>query len=459
MGKSPLPVSLRALLAAALLAGASAAPANVPFPTREGLPSLAPLLRGVTPAVVNISVLSSPAAPENPLRRDPFFRRFFDEFLERVPSRPQQSVGSGVVVDAAKGYVLTNRHVIENAREIHVTLEDGRRFQATRVGDDPGTDIALLKIEAKGLTAVRFGDSNALEVGDFVIAIGNPFGLGQTVTSGIVSALGRSGLSLEGYEDFIQTDASINPGNSGGALINLRGELVGVNTAIIGPAGGNVGIGFAVPSNMVKAVMAHLVEYGEVRRGRLGVRIQDVTAELAEALGLESARGALITRVEPGSSAEQAGLRAGDVVILVGGRAVEDSADLRNYVGLLRIGDDVHMTIMREGAQLNLVAKVADIDSVSFTADDTAPQIAGALFQDMTESHPLYGRVEGVVVASVESGSTAWQNGLRPDDIIIAVNRTPVGSVAALEAVLAQPTRAMALDIVRGNTRLFLVIQ
>src|SRR5215218_7512083 len=264
--------------------------------TPAGLPTLAPLVNQVTPAVVNISVVTRASMEDNPLFRDPFFMRFFS--LPERPQRKEQAAGSGVIVDAARGYVLTNHHVIKDAEQVIVTLKDRRQFQAKVVGTDPGTDVAVLHIEARELTAIRFGDSDQLLVGDYVIAIGNPFGIGQTVTSGIVSALGRSGLSPEGFEDFIQTDASINPGNSGGALVNLRGELIGINTAILGPAGGNIGIGFAVPSNIARAVMSQIVKFGEVRRGRLGIEMVDLTAEIAKRLGVSTIEGVAVAAVQ-----------------------------------------------------------------------------------------------------------------------------------------------------------------
>ena len=309
--------------------------ATPPLPLRDGVPTLAPLIEKITPAVVNISVATMAPQRHNPLFRDPFFRRFFD-LPDGAPVRPQQSAGSGVIVDAAQGFVLSNHHVVAGADSVMVTLKDSRRFEAEILGSDPGTDIALLRIEADELTALPTGNSDGLQVGDFVIAIGNPFGLGQTVTSGIVSALGRSGINVEGYEDFIQTDASINPGNSGGALVNLHGELVGINTAIIGPSGGNVGIGFAVPVNIATAVMGQLAEHGEMQRGRIGVLIQDLTSDLAEALNLDIERGAVVSRVESGSPAEDAGLQAGDVIVAVDGTKVESSRDLRNAIGLVR---------------------------------------------------------------------------------------------------------------------------
>ena len=306
------------LAIAVLVLGAASAHAAAP-PDARALPTLAPLVNEVTPAVVNISVVTR-AIEDNPLFRDPFFRRFFN-----VPERPQrreQAAGSGVIVDASRGYVLTNNHVIKDADQIVVTLKDRRQFQAKLVGTDPGTDVAVLHIAARDLTALRLGDSDQLNVGDYVLAIGNPFGIGQTVTSGIISALGRSGLSPAGYEDFIQTDASINPGNSGGALVSLRGELIGINSAILGPSGGNVGIGFAVPSNMARAVMDQIAKYGEVRRGRLGIEMADLNAEVARKLQVSSLSGALIAGVQPGSPADRAGLRQGDIVTAMNGRAI-----------------------------------------------------------------------------------------------------------------------------------------
>ncbi len=318
---------------------------------------MAPLVAGVTPGVVNIAVRSRVERAPNPLFDDPFFRRFFD--LPAVPrEREVLSAGSGVIVDAARGYVLTNGHVVANPAEIQVTLKDRRTFPARLVGSDPATDVALLQIDAPGLTGVPFGDSDRLEVGDVVIAIGNPFGLGQTVTSGIVSALGRSGLGLEGYEDFIQTDASINPGNSGGALVNSKGELVGINTAIIGPTGGNVGIGFAVPANMTRAVMAQLIEHGEVRRGRLGITIEDLTPARAGDMHLELPGGAVITHVEPGSPAARAGIAPGDVVVRANGQPVQDAGDLRNVVGLLPVGADLQLVLYRDGRERAVGARV-----------------------------------------------------------------------------------------------------
>ena len=433
--------------------------ANVPLPTRDGLPTLAPLLQEVTPAVVNISVRVAAPAHQNPLMRDPFFRRFFDDFLGQRRRVPELSAGSGVVIDAERGHVITNHHVIEAAEEIVVTLKDRRKLPAKLIGSDPGTDIALLEVEPKGLTALALGDSDALEVGDFVVAIGNPFGLGQTVTSGIVSALGRTGLNVHGYEDFIQTDASINPGNSGGALINLKGELIGINSVIIGPAGGNVGIGFAVPSNMARSVVEQLAEYGEVRRGRLGVVIQDLTPELAEALELDSFQGAVITRVEPGSPAERAGVAAGDVVVAVDDFAVLDSADLRNRVGLVRVGEDVVLTVIRDGREQHVKVRVETLERTTYSDQDSAPQLSGAVFQAMGRDHPLYNQVEGVVVADVERTSRAWHNNIRPGDVIIAVNRQRVRSVEELGRALRDTGRTIALDLIRDRTQLFIVIQ
>ena len=340
----------------ALGLGASPAAAALPLGAVGG-GTIAPMLEQVTPAVVNISVLSQAPQAENPLLRDPFFRRFFNLPDQMPQGRPQVSAGSGVIVDAANGYVVTNSHVVENAQEIAVTLKDRRRLRAKLIGRDAATDIALLQIKADSLTALPLGDSDRAKVGDFVVAIGNPFGLGQTVTSGIVSALGRSGLKIEGYEDFIQTDASINPGNSGGALVNFQGELIGINTAIIGPAGGSVGIGFAVPVTIVRSVMEQLREYGEVRRGRLGVAIQDLTPDLAESLNLKGDEGALIAKIERGSPADSGGLRSGDVVVAVDGRAIRSATDFRNRIGLLRVGTPVQLTVVRNGGQKSVTVR------------------------------------------------------------------------------------------------------
>jgi Do/DeqQ family serine protease len=363
--------------AAALLLGlVASAPATAQTVTDpRGLPTLAPLVNQVTPAVVNISVVTRAPMEDNPLFRDPFFRRFFN--LPDRPQRKEQAAGSGVIIDAARGFVLTNNHVIKDAEQVIVTLKDRRSFPAKLVGTDPGTDIAVLQIPAQNLSALRIGDSDALQVGDYVLAIGNPFGIGQTVTSGIVSALGRSGLSVEGYEDFIQTDASINPGNSGGALVNLRGELIGINTAIIGPAGGNVGIGFAVPSAMARAVMDQIVRHGEVRRGRLGIEMADVPAELQRKLRLPTLDGALIAKVEDGSPADRAGLREGDVVTMLNGRPIRSSGELRARLGLTPVGEEVELGILRDGSQQRIRTRIAPPQTASNGEPQAVAQLPG----------------------------------------------------------------------------------
>jgi len=324
--------------------------ASAPIPEVAGsVPSLAPMLSRITPGVVGVSVKGR-VREENPLLQDPFFRRFFNlPQQKQMQERETQATGSGVIVDAEHGYVLTNGHVVENATSIEVTTKDNRRFPARLMGRDPETDVAVMQISAQGLPAVPIGDSDRLQVGDFVLAIGNPFGLGQTVTSGIVSALGRSGLGIEGYEDFIQTDASINPGNSGGPLVNLQGQMVGINTAILAPGGGNIGIGFAVPINMARRVMDQLIRYGQVKRGRIGVEIQDLTPELAQTMNTTQTIGAVIRRVDPGSPAARAGLRSGDLVVAVDGIPVRSGTQLRNTIGLSRIGEQVALTVVRRG--------------------------------------------------------------------------------------------------------------
>ncbi len=451
-------IRLAVLLVAAVSVFAGTAEAQLSLLDRErGVLTLAPVLERATPAVVNIAVRSVRPVQTNPLLRDPFFRRFFG-LPDVEPRREVLSAGSGVIVDAEKGYVLTNNHVVQGAEEITVTLKDKRRFKAELVGRDPATDIALLRIPAERLTALPLGDSDRLQVGDVVLAIGNPFGLGQTVTSGIVSALGRSGLAAENYESFIQTDAPINPGNSGGALINTKGELVGINTAIIAPAGGNVGIGFAVPVNMARAVMDQLLRYGEVRRGRIGVVIQDLTPEIAEAMGIPGRTGAVISRVEPGSPAAEAGLRPGDVVVAVDGRPVKSSTDLRNRIGLVERGRTVALTILRDGQERTVEVTVGAPAESVISGAEAVPQLAGATLTDIPEDHPAHGNVEGVLVADVARGSPAWQVGLRPGDIIVAVNREPVTSLADFEKRVQRAEKVFALTILRGNMRIFLLL-
>jgi serine protease Do/serine protease DegQ len=434
---------LRLSVGAFVLAWAAAAAAALPLAqTRDGLPSLAPVLEPVTPAVVNISVLQRRPEEQNPLLRDPFFRRFFG-----LPERPQQGLaaGSGVIVDARNGYIVTNHHVIKDASAVVVTLKDNRRLPARLVGSDAGTDIALLKVDAKDLVEAKFGDSDALAVGDFVVAIGNPFGIGQTVTSGIISALGRWGLSPEGYENFIQTDAPINPGNSGGALINLRGEVIGINTAIIGPGGGNVGIGFAVPSNMARAVMRQLIRFGEVRRGRLGIVMQDLTPELAESLGVERRAGAALTEVQPGSPAADAGLRVGDIVVGLNGSPVHGSAELRAHLGVIAAGESIDLRILRGREERVVRVRIAEIEARHGLKGRKLEQLSGAAFAD-TER----GGERAVLVTEVAAGTVAFQYGLRPGDLVIGVNGKRVGSVAELAAALRADGR-LALGVVRGE--------
>jgi serine protease Do/serine protease DegQ len=460
-------MNLRPLAAAAaLVALAVAAPAHAQWPERvngEPLPSLAPIVKRVAPAVVNIATRGSVEVPQrNPFMDDPFFRRFFD-----IPDQPQQrrrqtqSAGSGVIVDAAKGYVVTNAHVIEGADEITVTLQDNRSFQAEVVGSDPASDVAVLKIPDEQLVDIRLADSSRAEVGDFVFAVGNPFGLGHTVTSGIVSALGRSGINPEGYEDFIQTDASINPGNSGGALVNLNGELIGVNSAILTRGGGNIGIGFAIPSNMVRTIMDQLIEFGEVRRGLLGVNIYTITPDIAEAYGVKETQGALISQVMPGSSAEEAGLKAGDIVVSVNGKPVDDANELRNAIGLKRSGDSVKIEFIRDGKKRTVTAKLGEqqVAEANVPAGEIHPGLQGAELETLDASSPNFDGDPGVLVSSVEQGSPAQQRGLRQGDVIIAVNRTRVTSLREFQEVAQASQGLLMLNIRRGTQALILPIR
>ncbi len=423
------------------------------------LPTLAPVVSEVTPAVVNISVVTRSPLEDNPLFRDPFFRRFFE--LPERPQRKEQATGSGVIVDAARGYVLTNHHVVRDAEKIVVILKDRRQFEAKLVGTDPGTDIAVLQIDAKGLSALRFGDSDQLAVGDYVIAIGNPFGIGQTVTSGIVSALGRTGLTPEGYEDFIQTDASINPGNSGGALVNLRGELVGINSAIIGPSGGNVGIGFAVPSNMARAVMRQLTRFGEVRRGRLGITMTDFTPVLARELGVSARAGAIITAVQPGSPAEQAGLRKNDVILALNGRPVRGSGALHAQLGLTPVGEEIELKVARGRQTLSIRTRVAPPQAHAGGGGRAVPQLPGLEVVEIERGSPLFERLQGggLVVTAVEGKSRARETGFRPGDIIYAVNRQRVQTIAEFQQLVGRASNGFAVSLLRGDFQVTIIVR
>jgi len=439
------------ICAIALFALASTGHATLPAADGEGraLPSLAPMLTRVTPAVVNIHSRQVQQV-RNPLAEDPFFRRFFG--LPDMPQeRVRQSLGSGVIVDAQAGLVLTNNHVIENADQISVTLSDGRTLEGELVGSDPDTDVAVIRVPAENLTALPLanGDREALQVGDFVVAVGNPFGLGQTVTSGIVSALGRSGIRGLGYQNFIQTDASINPGNSGGALVNLRGELVGINTAIFTPSGGNIGIGFAIPAPLAQEVMRQLLAYGEVRRGTLGVEVQDITPEIAEALAMNRRRGALVTRIYPESPAAASGIQVGDVIVALDARPVGDRQSLHNLEGLLPVEKPIAIEIVRDGRprsfRVTLTQRPTELIGARLD-----PRLAGATFMELSERMRQQGYV-GVVVSQVEPGSRVARSGLQPGDLVTSVGRRRVSQLDGLRAALDPPPPELVLGLVRGR--------
>ena len=442
-------------LAGAILAFFVVSAGNAALPQAvdgEPLPSLAPLVQRVSPAVVNIRVSQTVDAPS--MYGDEMFRRFFG--LPDTPgggSREVASAGSGVIVDAENGYILTNHHVVENADRIQISLLDGETLDAEVIGSDAATDIAVIKVEPEGLVELSIGDSDSLQVGDFVIAIGNPFGLGHTVTSGIVSALGRTGISRNGLEDFIQTDASINPGNSGGALVNMRGELVGINSAIISRTGGNVGIGFAVPSAIARSIMRQILDFGEVRRGLLGVTIQSIDEETAEALGTEVERGALITGIEPGSAAEKAGLRVDDIIVGVDDKRIDNNRELANAIGLRGSGESVKIDYVREGRERTVVAELGQRVAEQVAGEDIHPGLQGATFATAATT-----AADGIEVATVEAGSPAAQRGLRAGDVITAVNRRPVTNIQQLQEVAAD-NRILFLLVRRGDRQLMLQIR
>ena len=423
----------------------------------QPLPSLAPMIEKTRPAVVNIATRGSVDVQNHPLLNDPLFRRFFKGF-ENMPQRKEvKSLGSGVIIDADAGYIVTNHHVVDGADEIAITLHDGQQLEATIVGSDPEADVAILKVEYEKLelTHIPFADSSELRVGDFVVAIGNPFGLGQTVTSGIVSALGRTGLGIEGYEDFIQTDASINPGNSGGALVNLRGELIGINTAILASGGtGNVGIGFAIPINMVRELTSQLIEYGEVRRGMLGVIMQNLTPELAQAFGLDMHQGVVISQVVDDSAADKSGLKAGDVVSDINGVSVKSASAMRNMVGLMRVGAKMEITVLRNSDKKKLTAYIEDEVEQSIAGEKLNAKLAGAVIESHDEGGNSF-----LVVAGVARGSAAWNGRLRKGDLILSVNRAPVKTLGDLKKMVKLGDEQILFNVQRGQTALFILIQ
>ena len=420
------------------------------------LPTLAPLVKKVTPAVVNVATHTTQRI-DNPLFNDPFFRDFFDFPQRNVPRERQvQGAGSGVVIDAKEGILITNHHVIDKASEIQIVLHDGDTLEAELLGSDPEVDIAVLKVDADNLEEIAIADSDNVEPGDFSIAVGNPFGLGHTVTTGIVSAIGRSGLGIHGYENFIQTDASINPGNSGGALINLKGELIGINTAIIGPGGGNVGIGFAIPTNMAMAIVQQILEFGEVKRGRIGITIQNITPDLRKAFDLpKSTKGALIASVEANSSAEKAGLEVGDVIVSVNDKSVSSASQLRNSIGLVREGEKVSIKYLRDGKTRDVevnVGKASLLGKGLKFGRKLEEKLDGVQFADTNENN-------GVRVTHIDPGSTGMQAGLRVGDLIVEANRIKVKNSDDLRDALKASKDSLLLRIERGQSALFLVIR
>ena len=446
-------VLLTALLMAALLLAGRAGAA---LPATSDLPSLAPMLEQITPSVVNIATYTT-VQVRNPLMDDPFFRRFFNVPEQQQRYRRTKAAGSGVIVDARQGYIVTNNHVVDRADEITVTLSDGRALPAKLVGTDAQVDLAVLKVDSTKLAQIAFSDSSRLRVGDYVVAIGNPFGLDQTVTSGIISALGRSGLGIEGYEDFIQTDASINPGNSGGALVNLRGELIGINTAILAPAGGNVGIGFAIPSNMVAAIMAQLIKHGEVQRGRLGVRVQALNPELAQAFNVNVAEGVVVVEVDKESACAKAGIAPGDVIVKVNDRDIKRIVDFHSQSALLMVGDSVNMTVLRDGRQRRVNFDLVAESLEQIAGERIDPRLTGVALQNFrSENDPTTGA--GVLVTDIGPDSAALERGLRPGDIIVALNRKAVRSIAEMSDQQPAPNAQMLLRVYRSGEFGYIVL-
>jgi len=442
-----------ALLSSTIALTSLPASANLPFAVGgQTLPSLAPMLEEVTPAVVLISVKGTHEVKDNVPEA---FKFFFGNPRNRGPQQEKEfrGLGSGVIIDSDEGYIVTNNHVIAEASEIVVTLKDGRQLEAKKIGSDEYSDIALLQIDHDDLTEIKLADSDNIRVGDFAIAIGSPFGLGQTVTSGIVSALGRTGLNRENYEDFIQTDAAINSGNSGGALVNLRGELIGINTAILGPSGGNVGIGFAIPSSMVNNLVSQIIEFGEVRRGMLGVQGRSVTSDIAKAMELETNQGGFVEQVTPGSAAEEAGIKAGDVITKVNGKMVKSFSELRGKIGSIGAGKKVKITVVRkDGKEKTYKVTLKKSETANIEAESIHRMLEGAELENSANG-------KGVDIPEVSKNTPAAAVGLRSGDLIIGVNRQRVTNIAELRAILKEQDSVFALNIIRGNSSLYLMIR
>lgn len=422
--------------------------------------SIAPMLKPILPAIVNVraQVKVTDINTLRQLQKQQQGNDHPDNGLNPPVSGTLVSMGSGVIVDAKNGYIITNAHVINEAPTITVTLSDGRHFAAKVIGVDKPSDIALLQIKAKNLTALPIGDSNQVKVGDFVAAVGNPFGLNQTVTSGIVSAIGRTNLGIENYENFIQTDAPINSGNSGGALINMEGQLVGINTAILAPNQGSVGIGFAIPANMVKSVMNQLIQYGDVKRGVLGVGAQDITPDLANAFNLSMTNGAAITQVLPGSPADQAGIKVGDIITAVNGTPVKNASDVVNTIGFLRVDSKINISLLRQDKSITANVTLSDPKKRQLSIQEQDPFLYGVGLKDFDQLSPIHGNVQGILVVSVEEDSNAWHADLRPGDVITSANQQPVKSIAELKAIAAKAKKVLLINVLRGPGAVFLVI-